>query len=122
MRARHNRTTGGPKRALLCIQAGNDTIDIGNVIVAEAINIGLASLLVFRRPTALCERWNRHRERQGNQSKSQHVEPRKSTKSGGNTDRPTKFLTERRCDRRQGGFGFSLKLGIGAETTVANTR
>ena len=44
VRARHDRTTGWAERASIGIQTYDDPVDVGDIIVAEAIHIGLAGL------------------------------------------------------------------------------
>jgi hypothetical protein len=73
MRPRHDYTARGAERALVGIQAGDDPIDVGNVIVAEPIHIGFAGLSLCLGGGALRQRRRRNRERKRDESNSKHI-------------------------------------------------
>src|SRR5438309_9786635 len=73
MRARHDRTARRAERAFVRVQAGNDPIDVGNIVIAEAIHVGLAGLSLCLRGTALRQRRRGNREYKRDESNSKHI-------------------------------------------------
>lgn len=77
MRTRHDDTARRGQRPPIGVQARDDPIDIGNIIVAEPIHVWLARLS-FRlggrgRSRALRQRRQGYRERKREQSNSKHI-------------------------------------------------